>query len=317
MRKKKNVLILGATGFIGKNLIEHFQKKKKFNIVATYHTKKKINKYKVKWKKVDLCNPNQVNKILKNIDVLIQGAAATSGAKEIVNNPQKHVTDNAIMNSYIMKSAYENNVKHVIFFSCTVMYPSSKYPLKENSIELNKKIDKKYFGVGHTKLYIEKICEFFSRLGITKYTCIRHSNVYGPNDKFSLDKGHFFASNLLKISRTRNNQITIWGKGNEKRDLLYITDLNNFVDKVIKYQKNNFEIFNCTYGKSFKVIDVIKKMIKHTKKNIKVNYDLSKPSIPINILVSSNKAKKILGWKRKISLDDGIKKTTQWLEKNI
>ena len=57
MRKKKNVLILGATGFIGKNLIEHFQKKKKFNIVATYHTKKKINKYKVKWKKENLLHP--------------------------------------------------------------------------------------------------------------------------------------------------------------------------------------------------------------------------------------------------------------------
>ena len=66
----------------------------------------------------------QVERITKNVDIIIQAAAAT-WSKDIVNNPQKHVTDNAIMNSNIMKSAYENS-KTCNFFSCTVMYPSSK-----------------------------------------------------------------------------------------------------------------------------------------------------------------------------------------------
>ena len=116
INKKKNVLICGATGFIGKNLVEHFLKKKNVNVIATYHIKKKINRYNVKWKKIDLCKKKDVEKVLNNVDILIQAAAATSGSKEIVNNPQKHVTDNAIMNSHIMKSAYEKKIKHVIFF---------------------------------------------------------------------------------------------------------------------------------------------------------------------------------------------------------
>ena len=315
--KKTNVLILGATGFIGKNLVEHFILRKNVKIIATYHKRKKLREFKVNWKKVDLCNKSQVHKLFKNIDIVIQAAAATSGSKEIVNNPQKHVTDNAIMNSYIMKSAFENKVKHVIFFSCTVMYPSSNYALSENSLELNEKLNKRYFGVGHTKLYIEKICEFFANLGKTKYTCIRHSNIYGPNDKFDLEKGHFFASNLLKIISSKNNFITIWGKGDEKRDLLYISDLTNFVDKTLKKQKNNFEIFNCSYGKSFRVVNVIKKMIKNYEKDIKIIHDLKKPSIPVNILVSSKKANKQLNWRPQISLDEGIKKTIAWVKKNI
>ena len=114
--KKLKVLIFGATGFIGKSMVKHFVKKKNIQLIATYHNKKKFTKKGVFWKKINLCIPKQVEKISKNVDIIIQAAAATSGSKEIVNNPQKHVTDNAIMNSNIMKSAYENNVKHVIFF---------------------------------------------------------------------------------------------------------------------------------------------------------------------------------------------------------
>ncbi len=315
--KKLNILICGATGFIGKNMLEHFSNKKNVKIFATYHKKNKFKKKKINWKKVDLCNKIQVHKTLKNIDIVIQAAASTSGSKDIVSKPQIHVTDNAIMNSYIMSSAFNRGVKHVIFFSCTVMYPNSHFPLKEDSVKLNNELEQKYFGVGHTKLYIEKICEFFGNLGKTKYTCIRHSNIYGPNDKFDLEKGHFFSSNLLKIVHAKNNKISIWGKGVEKRDLLYISDLTNFVDKTIKYQKAKFRIYNCTYGKSLKLIDIIKKMIKFYNRNIKIEHDLTKPTIPVNILVDSSRAKKELGWKPKVNIEKGIQKTIKWLKINI
>ena len=77
----------------------------------------------------------------------------------------------------------------------------------------------------------------------------------------------------------------------KKRFTLY-SDLTNFVDKVIKFQKTKFKIYNCTYGKSFRVIDIIKKMIKYYKKDIKINFDLSKPSIPVNILIDSQKQRR-------------------------
>ena len=50
------------------------------------------------------------------------------------------------------------------------------------------KIFHNYFGVAHTKLYIEKICKFYSKISKTKFTIIRHSNIYGPRDKFDLLK---------------------------------------------------------------------------------------------------------------------------------
>ena len=53
-----------------------------------------------------------------------------------------------------------------------------------------------YFGAGWTKVYIEKMCEFYSRIGDTKYTVMRHSNVFGPHDKFDLEKSHVFGATI-------------------------------------------------------------------------------------------------------------------------
>ena len=269
MKNKKKILICGGTGFIGRNILLNFSREKKYVVYATYNNKEKLKIKNVNWIKADLTNKKDVNKVIKNKNIVIQAAATTSGSKDIVNSPEIHVTDNAIMNSLIINSCNKFNIDHFIFFSCTVMYPHSKRYLKESSVNKLDKISDKYFGVGNTKVYIEKVCEFFSKIGRTKYTCIRHSNIYGPHDKFDLDKGHFFASNLLKIHNNQNGKIKIWGKGNEMRDMLHVNDLIDFVKKVINSQTKNFKLYNCTYGKSYKVLEIIKRMIKSSGKKLK------------------------------------------------
>ena len=132
------------------------------------------------------------------------------------------------------------------------MYKSSLKPIKENDFNPLKDIEPKYFGVATTKVYNENMCDFFSRLGKTKYTAIRHSNIYGPYDKFDLERSHVFGATVTKVMRAKN-EITIWGKGKEKRDLLYIDDLVKFVELVIKKQKNNFELLNCGIGKAISI----------------------------------------------------------------
>ena len=123
---KKNLIILGSSGFIGKNLIQYFSKKKQFSLYGTYNKNKPIKVSGVKYLKCDLLNNKKVNQILKNKDIVIMAAATTSGAKDIIERPYIHVTDNVIMNSIITRSAFDNSCGHVIFLSCTVMYHSSK-----------------------------------------------------------------------------------------------------------------------------------------------------------------------------------------------
>ena len=64
---------------------------------------------------------------------------------------------------------------------------------------LAEEIKSTYFGAGHTKVYLEKMCEFYARFGKTKHTVIRHSNIYGPYDKFDLEKSHVFGATVAKI----------------------------------------------------------------------------------------------------------------------
>ena len=76
------------------------------------------------------------------------------------------------------------------------MYPSSKKATKEK--DFNGNIIDKYKGAGETKVYLEN-CKFYSMLGNTKFTIIRHSNIYGPHDKYDLDKSHVFGATITKV----------------------------------------------------------------------------------------------------------------------
>ena len=105
-----NILICGATGFIGRNLLEKLIKNKRNKIFAVYNVKAKINypKSSIKWIKCDLRNEKAVNKLTKGMDIVIQGAATTTGSKDVINQPFVHVTDNAVMNAYLFRSCYLN-----------------------------------------------------------------------------------------------------------------------------------------------------------------------------------------------------------------
>ena len=119
------------------------------------------------------------------------------------------------MNSYLLRAIYENKVKHFIFTSCTVMYKNSKKNLSEDEVD-EKKIFSNYYGVATTKLYIEKMCKFYSNISKTKFSIIRHSNIYGPNDKFDLNKGHFIGSSIVKVFNPKKMMLRYLVKGMKK-----------------------------------------------------------------------------------------------------
>src|SRR3989338_5081580 len=160
---RKKILICGATGFIGRNISEYFCNKNEFEIFGTYFHSKPWGHPNIKMISADLTQRTDVHNIVKGMDIIIQSAATTSGAREIIQKPYYHVTDNAIMNALLFKSAYDHRVSHVIFFSCSVMYPSSEYPLQETARYSLEEINPKYFGAAWTKLYNEKMCDFYSR----------------------------------------------------------------------------------------------------------------------------------------------------------
>lgn len=307
------ILILGGAGFIGRNLCEHFSQNSSYDIYATFR-REKFENSKIKWIQADLTRSEEVAKAVLGMDIVIQAAATTSGAKDIVEKPYVHVTDNAVMNALLFKAFFDAKVKHVVFFSCVTVYKPQEKPVREE--DFNGEVYEKYFGGSWTKIYNEKMCEFYSKISSTKYTVIRHSNIYGPHDKFDLERSHVFGATVTKVMNAQDGKIKVWGDGSETRDLLYIDDLLSFVKLVLEKQKERFELVNLGSESNISIKDLVEKMIHHSGKKLQIEYDLSKPVIGFNLKVNCHRAKSRYGWLPCTSLDEGIKKTLSWY-KNI
>lgn len=283
------ILLCGASGFIGHNLFDRLN-----------------GSHEVLCPGRDLCDPDFVAEHIRDADVLIQAAAVTSGSRDILNTPWMHVTDNAVMNSYIMRAAHENGIKHVIFLSCSVMYPSM-YVTEDSFIDPYPK----YFGVAHTKLYVEKLCQFYASFGKTKYTVIRHSNTYGQHDKFGED-GHVCAMLIDKVMRADDGYIAIRGTGEERRDLVHVDDLTRFIETIMLHENKSFSLYNYGGGGTISINDLAQKIIALSGKDLKILHDLSCEGIPTNIHLDNSRAWAEFDCEPKVSLDEGLTRTMEW-----
>lgn len=304
------ILICGATGFIGRNLLEHFAALPSCEVRAVRNVKPEYltAEGKVEWIRADLRDPADAERAVAGVDVILQAAATTSGAKDIVTAPHTHITDNVVMNSYLLRSAHEHRVKHFVFFSCSVMYPDSGgAPVKETDFDYA--ITRKYFAGGWNKVYLEKMCEFYSGLGRTRFTAIRHSNVYGPYDKFDLERSHVFGATVAKVrAAVDGGEITVWGDGSEMRDLLHVDDLVDFVELILEKQTAPFELVNVGAGAAVSVRELVERIAGASGKRLSISFDASKPTIRFSLALDSSRARERYGWSAKIGLDEGIRR---------
>ena len=120
---KKSMLICGADGFIGKSALEFF--KDEYDITATLFNRvvpRKGTTDEVEYVSIDLRNEDQVIDLFnkKRYDIVLQAAATTTGAKDVVERPYVHVTDNTVMNAWIFREAMRTKVYFFLVVpSCT------------------------------------------------------------------------------------------------------------------------------------------------------------------------------------------------------
>jgi nucleoside-diphosphate-sugar epimerase len=309
---KQKLVILGATGFIGRNLADYFVQKPQYEVYGTYFRSRPLEHPGIRMIQADLTRAEDVERALAGMDLVLQAAAVTSGAGDAATTPQMHITDNAIMNSLIFRAAHELSVSRLVFFSCSVMYQDRETPQKESDFDANREMFPNYFGGAWNKIYFEKLCEFYSRLGRTRYTVVRHSNVYGPYDKFDLKRSHVFGATIAKVAGSRDGTLTLWGSGEEKRDLLHVDDLVDFVERALERQQAPFSLYNAGSGRAVSVRELAQCIISAAGRELAIVCDLSKPTMKINITLDSNKALSELGWQARVPLEEGVARVLAW-----
>jgi GDP-L-fucose synthase len=306
------ILVCGASGFMGRNLFEYFTAQGH----EVYGTAWDSDSYHDNVTYVNLKDEEDIRDLFDSLrpDVVIQAAATTSGIKDILEKPYIHVTDNAVMNSLLLRAAYSFKVKHFIFLSCSVMYQPSEIPQKETDWDESKEILKQYFGVGYTKVYIEKMCEFYSRLGM-KCTAVRHSNTYGPYDKFDPDHSHVLGATVRKVMEATDT-VEVWGTGEEKKDLVYVTDVVRAIDILIQKQTQSFERVNVSSGIGLTINGLVQKVIERAGKTLNITHNTSKPSNPVHLVYDSSYMKEKYGWEPQVSMEEGLDMTIKWFKEN-
>lgn len=299
------IAVIGASGFVGRNLYEHFVQLG-YDVIGTQCRGKHGNLICC-----DLTNYEQTKAVLKDVDYVFMCAAKTYGAKACTETPEALVRESVVMNANLFHACYELKVKKLLYISSSVVYQEGFKPFSEEDLDLNQDPFKLYLGVGWVKRYAEKLCEFYAGLGLN-VVVVRPTNIYGQYDKYEEDKSHVIPAIIRRVLM-RKSPLVIWGSGNNIKDLIYIDDFIRDILLVFENYNSSKPINVCSGNlcSISTIVDTIR--IVCGKAPVPI-YDKTKPdSVPYKSL-AKNKFDSLFGKQEYTSLIDGIKLTVEWIK---
>lgn len=313
MFKGSKVLVTGAGGFLGTNMVKRLVEEGSY-VRGTLHTRSPQYEHQdLEYVKADLTNMEECRRVVEGMDYVFMCAANTSGAGVMATQPLAHVTPNVVMNAQMLEASYQAKVKKFLFISSSAAYPPSGDRPVSEAYMFDGDPYEAYFSVGWMKRYAEVLCRIYSEKikDPMKTVIVRPSNVYGPYDKFDFERSHVTAALIRKVIE-RQDPLEVWRTGEDVRDLIYVDD---FIDAVMLAMNrlDRFDPVNVGYGKGCRVRDVLTTLLDVDKfDNAKVVVNPTKPSmIPIR-LVDVSKAQAVLEFKAMTNLRDGLKHTLEW-----
>ncbi len=293
-------LVTGCCGFIGSHLTEKLLKNKNNNVIGVdnlssgniKNIKGFINKKNFKFLKRDL-NDKNLKKKLKKIDCVFH-LAALSDIIPSVSDPKTYFKSNVQATLNLLEIMKKNSIKKIVYAASSSCYGLPKnYPTSESA-----DIDTRY-PYAFTKYIAEKTIIHWSEVYNLNAVSLRLFNVYGPRVR---TVGHYGAVFGVFLAQLANNYpITIVGNGKQKRDFTFVSDV---VDAFILASKKKIikkEIINIGCGKPISINNLVKIMNPN-----KIKYIPKRPGEPNMTYASIKKAKKILGWKPKVSFKQGL-----------
>ena len=304
-------LVLGGAGFIGSHIVDALvargHRVRIFDLpnISKLNLKQSIESVEVLGGDFD--NVNDISPALEDVDVVVHlvGTTLPGPSNE---NPAYDVESNVIGTLNLLKQAVAKGVKKIIFSSSggTVYGIPRSVPIPETHGT------NPVCSYGITKLAIEKYLALFHHLHNLDYTILRLANPYGERQRIDNVQGAvavFLGKTLLR------QPITIWGDGSVARDYFYISDLVDAFLTVIESDPPS-RIYNIAGGQARSLNDIMSVIRKVTGLQPVVQYTPARRlDVPVNCL-DIQLAKKELGWEPKVSWEEGIARTWEWLKKS-
>ena len=315
---EKTVLVTGAGGFIGSHLTEHLvDLNANVKAFVRYNSrndwgllellpKDKLDKVEVIMG--DLRDEHAVRQATKDVDVVFHLASLIAIPYSYIH-PREVVETNVIGTLNVMMAANENNVEKVVHTSTSEVYGTAVYvPIDENHPLQGQS------PYSASKIGADKIAESFYRSFDLPVAIIRPFNTYGPRQSAR-------AVIPTIITQALTSDKVYLGSLHPTRDYTYIEDIVDAFIKVAESRNSVGEVIN--FGSNFEISigDLAKLIISMVGKDIEIVIDPRRirpeKSEVERLRCDNTKAKKLLGWEPKVTLEEGLKRTIEWISEHI
>ena len=287
------VFIAGHNGMLGSSILRKLKKKGYKRIIT------------IGRKILDLRNQESVRKFLRNKkpDAVIIAAANVGGIKANIQYPANFISDNLQIQTNLISSSHDSNVKKLILFGSSCIYPKHlKKPIKESEI-MTGVLEETNESYAMAKIAGIKMIEAFNKQYNRNYICLMPCNLFGPNDNYDLQNSHFIPALIKKIyvaskKKGKNKIVKLWGTGKPLREVLHVDEVASACEFFLRKKIQNSLI---------NIGSPIEMSIKNYANYIKKKID---PEVLINF----NDDKKIDGVMRK-KLDLTLASSYGWISK--
>ena len=307
MEKNSRIYVAGHNGLVGSALVRSLQRMGYKNIIGKTH------------KELDLTNQAAVEKFFaeENIEYVFLAAAKVGGIGANNDYPADFIMDNLLIECNVIKSAFNHKVKKLLFLGSSCIYPKlCPQPIKEEYL-LTGPLEPTNEAYALAKISGLKMCQYFNKQYGANFISAMPTNLYGPNDKFDSNHSHVVPAIITKMKTAKKlNKPTVelWGTGTPLREFLFVDDMADACLFLMENYESN-EHLNIGTGKDISIQDLaelIKRIIGYQGD---IMFDKSKPDGTPKKLLDISKIEK-LGWKAKISLEEGLKLTYDYYMKH-
>jgi GDP-L-fucose synthase len=289
------ILVTGGTGLIGTYLQQLLPK-------AKYVSSKDYN----------LLNIDEVKKMFFEVKPkkVIHLAAIVGGVHHNIEEPVKYFEENLLMNTFILKESFANNVENFLGILSSCIYPDdiNEYPIKETEL-LNGAPHKDLFSYSYAKRCMAIHIDMYNKKFKTKYNYIIPCNLYGEFDKFDSIKGHFVGALIQKIIEAKikkKSKITLFGDGTPYRQFMHAKDVAKIISIMIS--KKKFFNMNIATNENYSIEHIAKIALEACDaSDISIEYDSTKPNGQMRKDIEISNMVKYFPEFTAIKLKDGIR----------
>ena len=261
-------------------------------------------------------------------DIVMLAAAKVGGILANATYPGEFIYENLMIQSNIIHWSYKAGVKRLLFLGSSCIYPKlAPQPMKEEYL-LTGPLEPTNDAYAIAKITGIKMCESYNKQFGTSYLSVMPTNLYGPGDNFDLEKSHVLPALIRKFHEAKENnapEVVVWGTGSPRREFLHVDDMADACLSLMglpdeTYRELVRDLKPCLINIGMGMDITIKELAGLVKDIVgfagKIVFDTDKPDgTPQKLLEVSRMD--TLGWKAKISLQQGIESTYRWYRERV